>query len=185
MRVELGSAELAQLAAEVGSGPLPELGPMEHGGVAFDVLGRGGTRLALLGPDGVVYKPVLPGHDVDFLLELAVFEWAEREGVSWCPDFWPYEEHYVMAMRRYSILGYAPNQPVPDDPTVALPPPVTGYEGSAVYDHMVHMVNGLAGGDAAYNAGTDEDGRVVLIDGGGGFTPESGLTSNGEPAVVV
>lgn len=105
MRTMMGSAELAQVAAEVAASHTPGSGVAEHGGVEFQVLGEGISRVALLGPDGVVYKTSKPGRDQgQFASEVLIFDALTDQGVTWCPSYWPYEEHRVMAMPRYRVV---------------------------------------------------------------------------------
>lgn len=106
----------------------------------FEVLGVGATRVALLGPDGVVYKASWDTDGTAHASEREVFDILDRYDVPCCPDFWPYDELRVMAMRRY--------RPFDGDPTRS------------------HVGQVLHGDVSAPNCGVDEDGRVVLLDGG-------------------
>jgi len=168
MRVEMGSAELAGLArgAACGCGNLllgarrgVEAGSLtladwqeavDHVGAPFEVIGYS-VRLALLGTDGVVYKASYTASgDAQFWEERVAFDRMADRRLPFCPDFWPYLEHQVMAMRRYRALD---GHVVPDD-----------YRDP--HDEMTRVLGGQV---KAANCGVDEDGRLVILDGGGEF----------------
>jgi hypothetical protein len=77
-----------------------------------------------------------------------------------------------MAMRRYEILGCAPDQRQPADPTVHPGMPLTGYEDRPEFQHLLSVVNDQPG-SRAVNTGRDEHDRIVLLDGGGGLLPDT------------
>jgi len=115
-RTPLGSIEVARAAVQAVAGA----GGLARGvytsitvtveGMSFDVIGVGSSRIAVLGSDGVIYKAPHPNNPprawAAHKRERELFD--ASQGESWCPDYQPYDECHVMAMRRYS----SPAEPV-------------------------------------------------------------------------
>lgn len=155
MRVELGSARVAQQIVDCVRGRDPAALLRLDSIVGMPVLGTGASRVAVLGPDGVVYKASWNPEDHQFDSEARLFQIIEDYGLAGCPDFWPYFEHRVMAMRRYGPCLLAT---IPDS---------VGLYGDVVPE----------------NFGLDERGRLVVIDGGSLFLAAG--TTPLEPAQAV
>jgi hypothetical protein len=119
----------------------------------LEVLGSGSYRVAFLGSDDVVYKALYSSdytslHEYHFGEELAFFDAISNTGFSWAPDYWPYEDYYVMAMRLYHPFRTNPWYKQVD---------VTAM--TSEMDEWCHDVK-------HDNLGWTSDGRLVLIDGG-------------------
>lgn len=78
----------------------------------FEVLGNGASRVAILGPDGIVYKVDMyssgDGYNYDddgaqSVVEAEFFEILRGYGVPWIPDvtIWNTEDYTVTAMRQF------------------------------------------------------------------------------------
>jgi hypothetical protein len=152
MRVELGSAIFAALAAKVAAHKPAtgyEWGVHTVDGVPFELLGEGVSRVSLLGPDGVVYKASKTPDYGQFTSERALFDSLAEQRASWCPDFWPYDALRVMAMRFYRMVS----------DLGSLTPDQLGF-----YHENLAWVGRVPVGVG--NFALDANSRLVLIDGG-------------------
>jgi hypothetical protein len=111
--------------------------------VNFEVIGHGCERVALLGPDGIVYKVPYYGDTYQQEAEVKFFAKLNEYGLPWCPDYWVYESEGVIAMRHYARCPRGLRQRQAQEAIESVCP------------------------DADFvNLGQDDDGRVVLLDGG-------------------
>ncbi|WP_019874173.1 hypothetical protein [Sporichthya polymorpha] len=148
MKTPLGSEANARKARAVAR-RFPDLPPdhpnhattMEHEGETWTFLGKG-ARVAFLGPDGVAYKAHTDDRTETFDHEVATF--TRHADKPWCPDWWPYPTQKVMAMKPYAPLT----------------------EGTADPGELLALRESWAGEESPENMGLDEDGHLVLIDGG-------------------
>jgi hypothetical protein len=123
----------------------------EHGiivdGNRFIFLGNGASRWVYRGPDGVVYKVSISPTRTQADPERQLFNLLDEYQVPWCPDYWPYPNG-VMAMKEYSTLHaqidlYSPR-----------------YERT--FKEMLRSCSDVY----RSNIGVDENGDLVLLDGG-------------------
>lgn len=158
MRTELGSADIAERAV-VAACELweNEAQGAEVEGMWFRYLGEGTSRIAVQGPDGVVYKVNLPEgtrKDNDLLNcpvwdqqseELALFD-SLAGHFNWIPEYWPWRDD-VLAMRYY-------RKPTREEYT------------SARYAATLDQIATYAIDVSRANTGIDAEGDIYLIDGG-------------------
>lgn len=149
MKVPMGSETYAEQANWVAMRypVLPKDHPCyaatyDHAGHTWTFLGKGSARRAFLGPDGVVYKTTgeyLTGH---FEREVELF--TRHADKPWCPDWWPYPEQRVMAMKRYRR---ATKEEVDPEELTAID---DAFDGETIWN----------------NLGIDpDDGHLVMLDG--------------------
>lgn len=132
-------------------------------GESFQWLGEGSDRMAVLGPDGVVYKAAKYDYGTaQDTKERALYDVLSEFGIPWCPDYFPYGD--VLAMRRYKVTTDDPHrQPWEKD--------------------MSRVASDLHAG----NIGYDDDGNPYLIDAGYGWYSQDEIRteveriSKGEP----
>lgn len=165
MRTELGSERIAALArqavAEIREReyPIASGTAVEVEGETFTYLGEGSDRMAVLGPDGVVYKTykywtdrcncaahrnqAADAPDTQTENELELFDKLAAAEIPWCPDYYAYGP--TLAMRRYEVWR---------DSTHKL--------ADAVEKDMWAVSPDVTKG----NVGFDADGNPYLLDGG-------------------
>lgn len=152
MRIELGCEKYAELAKEAAFTP-----DFIAGGIQFDYLGSGISRIVLRGPDGIVYKvPKECGGDLQAKKELSLFDYVSDLGVPWAPDYWPYPNG-VLAMREYrKYEGKACGCGYPECANLFRD------EHLGIKEEM-----SLACEDVTpINVGLDDEGQPILLDGG-------------------
>lgn len=155
MRTQLGSQDYADLAEQIAPKFTWDRArkTRQINGVKFRMIGKGSERVALRGPDGVIYKVDLtavssPGEFTQQTEEVDLFDKLSAIGVQWVPDYWPWT-NAVLAMLEYRPLRWSEMSQLERQGHSAI------IEMNLVNDDVWEA-----------NVARDANGNLVLIDGG-------------------
>lgn len=111
--------------------------------------------------DGRLYKVLIDPADTRYATEKALFDSMKAEGKTWVPEYTPYDEHKVMAIKEYELLYTLGQRYSSTAHPLAASPDVAAYRGTAECREMdAAKVNYGIG-----QLGLDANGRPVLLSG--------------------
>ncbi len=157
MEIELGTELYAEECWTTRVSVRPGQKSVSGLGIMFECVGWGNERVALLGPDGIVYKRTHGCYCTPSLNcnrhkqtrdELKLFRHASDKGYSWAPDFWFYGFSDVIAMPYYTQSRGLTSQLELSQP------------------ELLEEISQFTMDFCDQNFGLREDESVVLLDGG-------------------